>query len=158
MKIAIYALSLLLLFIARPSWAKTPWEVYLGYPTPQNASRVTKIEYSPKAIPENYGYWAPDLEILKNQILGGDSESFRLAFRLLRTSDGGLLEDLTAILSHTIRPRPELFLREVLELGGGFGRAGRHSHDARTRVCRPSERRIGVKRELGSGLAGLLPK
>lgn len=107
---------ILILLLAGRSSAETPWEAYLALPTPRNASQVTKIQYGPGAIPENYRYWAPDLKILANQILGGDSESFRLAFRLRRDSDGGLLEELTMILSHTIRPHPEFFLRQLLEL------------------------------------------
>jgi hypothetical protein len=99
-----------------PAFAKTPWEGYLELPTPENASEVMKIEYTPGSIPESYGYWAPDLNILRNQVMGGDKESFRLTLRLIQESDGWLPEDLIVILDHTIRARPEFFLREMSEL------------------------------------------
>jgi hypothetical protein len=97
-------------------FAETPWEAYLSLPTPENASRVNKIEYTPGAIPEKYGYWAPHLDILRDQILGGDRESFRLAYRLRQHADGGLLEDLTMVLGQAIRSRPEFFLEEMSAL------------------------------------------
>jgi len=110
-------LSILLLFIAGASAsAKTPWESYLTLPIPERASKVARIEYTPGAIPENYGYWGPDLDILRNQVLACDRESFRLTYRLIVNADGGLLEDLSAILSHTIRVHPEFFLKEMYEL------------------------------------------
>lgn len=37
-------------------------------PTPENASKVSQIEYSPGTIPPDYGYQAPDLKILQNQV------------------------------------------------------------------------------------------
>jgi hypothetical protein len=97
-------------------FAETPWEAYLSLPTPENASRVTKIEYTPGAIPDKHGYWAPHLGILTNQILGGDRESFRLAYRLRQHADGGLLEELTMVLNRAIRARPEFFLEEMSAL------------------------------------------
>ena len=57
-----------------------------------------------------------DLDVLRNQVLGGDSEAFRLTYRLLQKADGGLLEDLIVILSHTIRARPAFFLSELSAL------------------------------------------
>ena len=99
--------------IATFSYAETMWEKYLMFPTPENASKVSEIEYSPGTIPTNYGYWAPDLKILQNQVLGGDKESFHLVFRLSEDADGGLLEDLTAILGRSVRAQPEQFLREM---------------------------------------------
>ncbi|MEW6401335.1 MAG: hypothetical protein AB1649_06010 [Chloroflexota bacterium] len=111
----------LVLLVAGTALGKTFWEAYLSLPTPQNASVVTKIEYTPGAIPKEYGYWKPDLDILRNQILGGDSEAFRLAYRLLQKADGGLAEDLTVILSNTIRARPEFFLKELSALRPSTG-------------------------------------
>jgi hypothetical protein len=111
-----YAFILALGLFSTAAYAGTPWETYLSLPTPENASKVTALQYSAKALPPNYGYWAPDLEIMKNQILGGDGESFRLAYRLLEKADGGLLEDLMAILGKSIRVQPELFLREMAVL------------------------------------------
>jgi hypothetical protein len=115
MKKLIY-ITFIILILAGPVFAETPWEAYLALPTPENASKVVGIEYTPGAIPENYGYWAPDLDILRNQVIGGDKESFKLTYRIIKKSDGGLLEDLIVILSHTIRARPEFFLREMSEL------------------------------------------
>lgn len=109
-----YTLSILLLFIAcNYASAKTPWESYLTLPIPERASKVFNIEYTPGAIPENYGYRATDLSILRNQVLACDGESFKLAYRLIESTDGGLLEDLTAILGHTIRAHPDFFLKEM---------------------------------------------
>ncbi len=114
MKVATYVFFFFFFFLAAGvALGKTPWEVYLSNPTPNNASKVTRIEYTPGAIPKDYGYWAPDLDILQNQVLAGDVEAFRLAYRLLQKADGGLAEDLTMILSHTIRVRPAFFLREL---------------------------------------------
>ena len=94
--------------------AETLWEKYLWLPTPENASKVEKIEYSEGSIPENYGYWYPDLLVMKNQILGGDKESFRLAFRIKQSTNGAaLIEHINDILGSVIRSNPELFLQEI---------------------------------------------
>jgi len=110
-------LFILLLFIATTqASAKTPWESYLALPIPERASKVDAIEYTPGAIPDERGYWAPDLNILRNQVLAGDGASFRLAYRLVEKADGGLLEELIAILGHTIRVHPDFFLKEMSKL------------------------------------------
>jgi len=96
--------------------AKTPWESYLTLPIPERASEVVAIEYTPGELPENQEYREPDLMILQNQVLACDRESFRLAYRLAENADGGLYEDLVAILSHTIRSHPEFFLKEMADL------------------------------------------
>jgi hypothetical protein len=114
MKISI--IILIVLAATRLVFAETPWEVYLSLPTPENATRVTKIEYTPGTISNKYRYWAPDLNIMGNQILGGDREAFRLAYRLLQKADGGLLEELTIVLSRVIRVRPGVFLEEMSAL------------------------------------------
>jgi len=115
MKILIYVLFLTVL-TACPALGMTTWEAYLSNPTPELVSKVSRIEYSKDSNTEKGGYYAPDLDILRNQVLAGDSEAFRLAYRLLEKTDGGLLEELTVILSHTIRARPEFFLRELSAL------------------------------------------
>lgn len=107
---------LFLLITCTYASAKTPWESYLTLPIPERASRVVEIEYTPGTIPENHEYWEPDLSILRNQVLACDRESFRLTYRLIQNSNGGLLEALTAILAHTIRAHPEFFLKEMSEL------------------------------------------
>ena len=96
---------------------QTKWEAYLALPSPENASRVAGIEYSPGAIPAGAGYLGTDLEILRLQVVAGDSEAFRLTYRLRAKADGGLLEGLTAILAQAIRPQAEMFLREMTSLG-----------------------------------------
>jgi hypothetical protein len=98
------------------AFGATSWEQYLELPTPQNASRVTAIEYSPSRTPK--GGWNPgDLQLLQNQVLAEDPEAFRLAVRLYRNTDtGGLAEDLGILLGRAIRPHPTFFLREVAAL------------------------------------------
>jgi len=112
----IITIAILTLIVLSSASADTKWENYLENPTPENAMRVASIDYSPGKIPENYGYWEPDLIILQDQILGGDSEAFRLAYRLREKAQGGLLEKLTILLSRTIRARPEFFLKEMAVL------------------------------------------
>ena len=112
----IILIVLFIIFPVCPLFCETAWESYLSYPTPERASKVSQIEYSPGSYVEEGDYYSPDLEVLQNQVLAGDSESFRLVFRLMEKANGGLLEDLTVILSHTIRARPEFFLNELSEL------------------------------------------
>lgn len=110
-------LSILLLVLASASAsAKTPWESYLTLPIPERASNVIEIEYSPEAAAENDMDRARDLGILRDQVLACDRESFRLAYRLIENADSGLRESLISILSHTIRTRPEFFLKEMSSL------------------------------------------
>lgn len=94
--------------------AGTLWEEYLSHPIPGNAAKVIKIEYTPGTVSQNRGYWAPDLQNLRNQVSGSDSEAFKLTYRLIQKTDGGLAEDLTVILSHTVRARPGFFYRKWL--------------------------------------------
>jgi hypothetical protein len=105
--------AILLVFLAPSAWATTPWENYLAEPTPYNASQVKAIGYS---HPVQGGYDATDLEILKVQVVAADQAAFRLAYRLYKQSDGGLAEDLGAILADSIRPNPGFFLRQVAAL------------------------------------------
>ena len=106
-------LVVLLCFWATTSTAATPWETYLDEPTPANASRVEAITYS---TPIQGGYDANDLEIIHLQVVAADEASFRLAYRLLRKSDGALAEERGAILAASIRPHPAFFLRQVVAL------------------------------------------
>jgi hypothetical protein len=109
----LFSVLFLTIFTACPALCMTTWETYLSNPTPELASKVSKVEYSKDSETGKQGYYAPDLEILRNQVLAGDSEAFRLVYRLLEKTDGGLLEDLTVIISHTIRARPDFFLKEL---------------------------------------------
>lgn len=93
--------------------AGTPWERYLDAPTSANASNVDEIAYS---TPKEFAYDSDELEILKLQVLAADPTAFTLAFRLYQKSDGGLAEELAAILASVIRPNPVFFLRQVAQL------------------------------------------
>ena len=104
---------LLTLTIFDSAYAETKWESYLAYPNSKNASDVQNLEYTPGTIGANNGYWEPDLLILQNQVLGGDGESFKLAYRLMIKADGALREELTTILGRSIRAQPYLFLKEI---------------------------------------------
>ena len=107
-----------LLFLALPAvaLAKTPWESYLTLPAPEYASKVTEIEYSPESDIAAGDHVTSDLKILRNQVMAGDRESFRLAYRLIETSDDGLLGELVTILGNTIRVAPEFFLTQMADL------------------------------------------
>ena len=106
---------LVLLLFNHTVGAETAWEIYLAYPSAGNAKPVTAVTYSnPKS--NALGYVETDLVILQNQVNAGDIESLRLAFRLRSQADGGLLEDLTALIGHSIRINPVLFLNVVNEV------------------------------------------
>ncbi len=98
-----------MLFWLHSACAETEWEKYLANPTPQQAARVNKVEASDKSdVGGDY-----ELQILQNQVLAQDSQAFRLAYRLYQSSDGGLAEDLGALLARTIRAQPQFFLQQV---------------------------------------------
>lgn len=105
-------LLLLVTFLPTTALAATPWEQYLDFPTAQNAKQVHSLTYSKGAA--SFGnYNGLDLQILALQVYAGDREALRLALRLKGQSDGGLAEDLTAIVGHVIRAHPQLFLEEI---------------------------------------------
>ncbi|WP_124950084.1 hypothetical protein [Sulfuriferula thiophila] len=105
-------LLLLITFLPASVLAATPWEQYLDFPSAQNAKQVHSLTYSKGAA--SFGnYNGGDLQILALQVYAGDRESLRLAIRLKGQSDGGLAEDLTAIVGHVIRIHPQLFLEEI---------------------------------------------
>jgi hypothetical protein len=109
-KMPMKLVAILLLLASTTVAAKTPWETYLDEPSGHNAARVEAITYS--RLVEG-GYDADDLDILRLQVLAADPAAFRLTYRLYRGSDGGLSEELAAILASSIRPHPEFFLAEV---------------------------------------------
>jgi hypothetical protein len=82
-------------------------------PNESNAKRVTEIAYTLSKGGISHNYDARDLEILGLQINSGDAAAIQLTFRLLNKSDGGLLEDLVAMLGHVIRAHPKLFLEQL---------------------------------------------
>jgi hypothetical protein len=92
--------------------ANTAWEKYLNFPSAENARLVHKMTYSShKDNAEEVA--AGDLAILRIQVVAGDRAAFGLAYLLMRSSDGGVLEDLQAILASAIRSHPLVFLEEV---------------------------------------------
>ena len=93
--------------------AETEWEKYLAYPTSQQAVHVNKIEHS---FAKDEAGGDQELQILQNQVLAQDAQAFRLAYRLYQSADGGLAEDLGALLARTIRVNPLFFLRQVATL------------------------------------------
>jgi len=106
-------IAVLLLLVTTSALAKTPWETYLDEPSSRNAAHVESIAYS---TPVEGGYDSDDLAILHLQVLAADPAAFQLADRLREKSDGGLAEELSAILASAIRPHPEFFLDQVRAL------------------------------------------
>jgi hypothetical protein len=105
--------AILLVLFSLPAYAATPWEQYLDRPSSHNALRVSVIGYS---RPIDGGYDAADLEILKLQVIAGDAQAFRLAYRLSEKSDGALAEELGSIFAAAVRPNSAFFLRQVKAL------------------------------------------
>ncbi len=101
-----------MLFWLHTACAETEWEKYLANPTPQQAARVNKVEASDK----NEAGGDDELQILQNQVLAQDGQAFRLAYRLYQSADGGLAEDLGALLARSIRVHPQFFLKQVVLL------------------------------------------
>jgi len=101
--------GLLLFLFFHSAFAETAWEKYLENPTPKQAALVNKVEASDQG---NAG-GDSELQILQNQVLAQDSEAFQLAYRLYKSSDGGLAEDLGALLARTIRAHPQFFLQQI---------------------------------------------
>lgn len=109
------AIATLLLVFVSGARADTEWEVYINEPSPVNAAHVAKLSYSEGAIPGHHVYWRPHLQILRNQLLARDAAAFQLAVRLRKISDGGLLEEFTAMLASTVRAHPTFFLSQIKE-------------------------------------------
>lgn len=91
---------------------QTPWERYLSEPSPENAARVTALQYSESRSPSDR---ERDLSLLEVQVVSGDREAVRLALRLLPQSDGHVTETLCIMLGRLIRVDPRLLLTEVGE-------------------------------------------
>ena len=106
-------IALLLVAFSYSAMAVTPWERYLNEPSASNASLVKAISYS---VAKEGTYDSGDLEILKLQVLAADSSAYNLTFRLYNQADGGLAEELAAILAAAIRPHPKFFLQQVAML------------------------------------------
>lgn len=56
-----------------------------------------------------------NLNIISNQILQGDKNNVKLAFRLFTISDGAFSEELQIMLGQLVKINPELFLTELKE-------------------------------------------
>ncbi|MEM1438279.1 MAG: hypothetical protein AAF680_00240 [Pseudomonadota bacterium] len=84
----------------------TPWETYVGEPSPANARQVERISFSNA---DEDDYWS-GLLVLRIQVFAGDADAFKLTLRLLKQSDGALLEDLAQISGLSIRVQPRQFL------------------------------------------------
>ncbi len=108
------AVIVMLLSLLMPgAYANTAWETYINEPSPANATQVATLAYSEGALPKDYGYWSPHLQILKNQLLARDAAAFQMAVRLMKTADGGLLEELMAVLGSVVRAHPTFFLGQL---------------------------------------------
>ena len=101
---------IIFLFWLPTALAETEWEKYLAKPTPQQAARVNKIEFT------DPGNKHDGLQILQNQVLAQDSQAFHLAYRLYQSADVAESEDLGALLARTIRVHPQFFLRQIMSL------------------------------------------
>lgn len=106
----IHLAMLLACSLSAPARAQTAWETYLEWPSPENATRVERADYSIAAQAERL---YDDLGLLERQILALDREAVRLAFRLHPTSDGHYAETLDIVLGLVIRLDPRTFLEEL---------------------------------------------
>ncbi len=110
MRIA-FTTALFLILSVQLSAAETPWETYLATPTPENASRVVSITYSPGSLRAAGSLDYLDRLLLNQQIRSGDAEAYLLAIRIARTTDSAAgLEDLNASIGGSIRANPAVFL------------------------------------------------
>jgi hypothetical protein len=114
--------------------AQTPWETYLEYPSPENATLVRNAQYTDSSVRDQSLAW--DLSLLEVQVISRDREAVRLAFRLFAESDGEYSEILDIMLGRLIRIDPMLFLEELKgqeqntkEMGGLLGNVGQEYVD-----------------------------
>jgi hypothetical protein len=63
---------------------------------------------------ETLGLFYTNSQILERQVISGDVESVRLAFRLFSITDSAYTEELDILLGKLIRINPNLFLRELV--------------------------------------------
>ena len=96
--------------------ADTAWEEYLKYPSPENAERIDVLRYSDGESDSQRA--EDDVELLARQVLAGDEQAVRLAFRLRKQADGALGETLDITLGQLIRIDATLFL---VALGDNIG-------------------------------------
>lgn len=98
---------------------KTKWDKYIENPSESNALKVYKV------LPEKGHVRKTDsdlvlqkniynnLKTLEKQVLKGDKNSVKLAFRLNTISDGAFTEWLQEMLGQTINTHPKLFLTQL---------------------------------------------
>lgn len=107
-----------------PIFAQTTWEVYLEYPSSQNAAQVDSLRYTESTDRMEDVEW--DLSLLEVQVISCDREAVRLAFRLVPQMDGLLAEIIDFMLGRLIRINPTLFLQELKNHGEGVPSLGHH--------------------------------
>ena len=88
--------------------AQTDWERYIAQPNPANARNVNSIDYSADA-PQPL---AEHLAVLEKQVLSGEREAVRLAYRVART-EPVLLQFLYPMVGRLAQARPRIFLEEL---------------------------------------------
>lgn len=110
-KSSISLIMLISIISLNNAWAITPWEKYVEYPSPENARKVNSVKYEDPKYENDINY--DDLNLLGIQILSGDREALKLAFRLRAESDGAYAEELDIITGRLIRINPKLFLEEL---------------------------------------------
>jgi hypothetical protein len=88
--------------------AQTDWERYVAQPNPVNARSVNSIEYSADA-PQPL---ADHLAVLEKQVLAGEREAVRLAYRVAQT-EPVLLPFLYPMIGRLAQARPRVFLEEL---------------------------------------------
>ena len=96
------------------------WNEYLIYPSTENAAEVyeqipqwpqnTTVNHTAQRIIDSV---YESLPMLKRQVYAGDRNAVRVAFRLMRISDGEFSEWLDIILGSLIRIDARLFLQEL---------------------------------------------
>jgi hypothetical protein len=113
------------------------WVEYLEYPSSENARKVYillpnsgHVRYTDDKVENGALEVLADplgLEVLKRQILSGDRNAVKVAFRLCTLADGAFAEQLDWILASLVRVNPHLFLEELQShwdllqsLGGGL--------------------------------------
>jgi hypothetical protein len=138
-------LTPLLLLLAAPLAAQTPWEAYVEYPTPQNAAKVQAATYSDSLTETDSARSAHadrlehDLDLLEVQVEAGDREAIRLAFRLFPELGGEYAERLDEMVGRLIRINPVVFLQETLRATGGKWCLGMNDGDPYVDRPRASE-------------------
>lgn len=89
--------------------ASVEWQRYCAEPTPENARRVMTV--NPEKA--DWGEIDEGLSVLETEVMCGDAEAIRLAYRLMQEADGAYSEVLHTIVGRLIRIDATLFLKEL---------------------------------------------